>query len=109
MKKKPRASARSRVQDARGLFLMLKVLVFMGFVGSMASVCGSRCLGTAWFSLALMADRVLSVVFSSGAVCGSSGFSMWFAGFGAVGLWILFDEVFSDVKFPFLSCQEVGI
>lgn len=42
---------------------MLKVLVFMGFVGSMASVCGSRCLGTAWFSLALMADRVLSVVF----------------------------------------------
>lgn len=29
----------------------------------MASVCGSRCLGTAWFSLALMADRVLSVVF----------------------------------------------
>lgn len=54
---------------------MLKVLVFMGFVGSMASVCGSRCLGTAWFSLALMADRVLSVVFfSSGAVCGSSGF-----------------------------------
>ena len=57
----------------------------------------------------MMADRVLSVVFSSGAVCGSSGFSMWFAGFGAVGLWILFDEVFSDVKFPFLSCQEVGI
>nr|WP_303791805.1 hypothetical protein [Bifidobacterium catenulatum] len=56
-----------------------------------------------------MADRVLSVIFSSGAVCGSSGFSMWFAGFGAVGLWILFDEVFSDVKFPFLSCQEVGI
>lgn len=29
----------------------------------MASVCGSRCLGTAWFSLALMADLVLSVVF----------------------------------------------
>ena len=84
---------------------MLKVLVFMGFVGSMASVCGSRCLGTAWFSLALMSV----VFFSSGAVCGSSGFSMWFAGFGAVGLWILFDEVFSDVKFPFLSCQEVGI
>ena len=51
------------MQDARGLFLMLKVWVFMGFVGSMASVCGSRCLGTAWFSLALMADRVLSVVF----------------------------------------------
>lgn len=51
----------------------------------------------------------LSFFFSSGAVCGSSGFSMWFAGFGAVGLWILFDEVFSDVKFPFLSCQEVEI
>lgn len=96
------------MQDARGLFLMLKVLVFMGFRW-IHGFCGFRCLGTAWFSLALMADRVLSVVFSSGAVCGSSGFSMWFAGFGAVGLWILFDEVFSDVKFPFLSCQEVGI
>lgn len=109
MKKKPRASAAK--QGARRAWLIsdAKSFGFHGFRWIHGFFCGSRCLGTAWFSLALMADRVLSVVFSSGAVCGSSGFSMWFAGFGAVGLWILFDEVFSDVKFPFLSCQEVGI
>ena len=34
-----------------------------------------------------MADRVLSVVFfSSGAVCGSSGFSMWLPDFVMAGV-----------------------
>ena len=67
------------MQDARGLFLMLKVLVFMGFRW-IHGFCGFRCLGTAWFSLALMADRVLSVVFFFW--CG-----LWFLWFFYVVCW----------------------
>jgi hypothetical protein len=56
-----RRDSRSRVQDAHGVFSIMQGFHFHADIGMPWVFCGSHWLGTAWFSLALMAGVVSSL------------------------------------------------